>query len=85
MEEQAPNYRVEFLASPHHAVLGLLTLGAGFLSANALGLIAGGTLYALGWIHLPDLPFFRRWVDRRAATARRRPLNARPGVRRRGA
>ena len=30
MEEQAPNYRGEFLPSPHHAALGLLTLGAGF-------------------------------------------------------
>ena len=29
MEEQAPNYRGEFLPSPHHAALGLLTLGVG--------------------------------------------------------
>lgn len=71
MDEQAPNYRGEFLSSPHHATLGLLTLGAGFLAANALGLIVGGTLYALGWIYLPDLPFFRRWVDRRHANVRR--------------
>jgi hypothetical protein len=71
MDEQAPNYRGEFLPSPHHAALGLLTLGAGFLSANLLGLIVGGTLYALGWIYLPDLPFFRGWVDRRGENARR--------------
>jgi len=71
MEEQAPSYRGEFLRSPHHAALGLLTLGAGFISANLLGLIVGGTLYALGWIYLPDLPFFRRWVDRRHEAARR--------------
>ena len=71
MDEQAPNYRSEFLPSPHHAALGLLTLGAGFLSATPLGLIAGGTLYVLGWLYLPDLPFFRHWVDRRAETARR--------------
>ena len=71
MEEQAPNYRSEFLPSPHHAALGVLTLGLGFLSANLLGLIVGGTLYALGWIYLPDLAFFRSWVDRRGATARR--------------
>lgn len=71
MDESAPNYRGEFLKSPHHAALGLLTLGIGFVSANLLGLIVGGTLYALGWIYLPDLPFFRRWVDRRRAAAQR--------------
>jgi hypothetical protein len=65
MEEQAPNYRGEFLRSPQHAALGLLTLGLGFLSASLLGLLAGPTLYALGWVYLPDMPFFRRWVDRR--------------------
>jgi len=71
MDDQTPNYRREFLSSPQHAALGLLTLGAGFLSAHLLGLIAGVTLYALGWIHVPDLPFFRRWVDRRHERARR--------------
>ena len=71
MEEQAPNYHSEFLPSPHHAALGVLTLGVGFLSANLLGLIVGGTLYALGWIYLPDMPFFRRWVDRRGEATRR--------------
>src|SRR6058998_3849934 len=64
MDDQAPNYRREFLASPHHAALGLFTLGLGFLSASLLGLIVGGTLYTLGWLHLPDMPFFRRSVDR---------------------
>jgi hypothetical protein len=71
MEEQAPNYHGEFLRSPHHAALGLLTLGLGFLSASLLGLLAGVTIYALGWVYLPDLPFFRRWVDGRHETARR--------------
>jgi hypothetical protein len=55
MEEQTPKYRSEFLRSPHHAVFGLLTLGLGFLSAELLPLIAGATVYALGWIYLPDL------------------------------
>ena len=36
----------------------------------ALPLIAGATVYALGWIYLPDLPFFRRWVDRRRDAAK---------------
>jgi hypothetical protein len=71
MEEQAPNYRGEFLKSPHHAVLGLLTLGVGFLSAQILPLIVGGTLYALGWIYLPDISLFRGWVDRRREKVKR--------------
>jgi hypothetical protein len=71
MEEQAPNYSREFLKSPHHAVFGLLTLGAGFMSGLLLPLIGGATLYALGWIYLPDTPFFRRWVDRRREAAQR--------------
>jgi hypothetical protein len=71
MEEQAPKYRAEFLKSPYHAALGLLTLGAGFMSGMILPLIAGATVYALGWIYLPDLPFFRRWVDRRFDSSKR--------------
>ena len=71
MDEQAPNYHREFLKSPQHAALGLLTLGVGFMTGLALPLIAGVTCYTLGWIYLPDLPFFRRWVDRRRHAARR--------------
>jgi hypothetical protein len=64
MEEQPPNYRREFARSPYHAYLAVATLGLGFLSAHLLGLIVGVTAFALGWIYLPDLPFFRRRVDR---------------------
>ena len=71
MDEPKPNYHAEFLKSPHHATLGLLTLGAGFASGMILPLIAGATLYTLGWIYLPDVPFFHRWVDRRSEAARR--------------
>jgi hypothetical protein len=71
MDEQPPNYHREFFGSPHHAALALATLGLGFLSATALGLIVGVTAYVLGWIYLPDLPFFRRWVDRRQDSAKR--------------
>src|ERR1035438_3001002 len=71
MDEQAPNYHREFLKSPQHAALGVLTLGLGFMSGLALPLIAGATCYTLGWIYLPDLPFFRRWVDRRREAAKR--------------
>ncbi|HOC56126.1 MAG TPA: hypothetical protein PKI20_10930 [Verrucomicrobiota bacterium] len=71
MDEQAPNYHREFLKSPQHATLGVLTLGVGFMSGMILPLIAGATCYTLGWIYLPDLPFFRRWVDRRREAAKR--------------
>jgi hypothetical protein len=71
MDEQAPNYHREFLASPQHAALGLLTLGVGFMSGMMLPLIAGVTCYTLGWIYLPDLPFFRHWVDGRRDAAKR--------------
>src|SRR5258705_3306248 len=71
MEEQARKYRAEFVKSPHHAALGLLTLGAGFMSGMILPLIAGATVYALGWIYLPDMPFFRHWVDRRFDSSKR--------------
>src|SRR6266567_4923683 len=71
MDEQPPNYHREFLKSPQHATLGLVTLGVGFMSGMVLPLIAGATLYTLGWIYLPDLPFFRRWVDRRSESSKR--------------
>jgi hypothetical protein len=70
MQDQAPNYRSEFLKSPHHVALGLLTLGVGFISGEILPLIVGATLYALGWVHIPDMTFFRNWVDRRFELAR---------------
>jgi hypothetical protein len=71
MDEQPPNYHGEFLKSPHHVWLGLVTLGAGFLSASALGLIAGATIYALGWIYMPEMPFFKGWVNRRDEARKR--------------
>ncbi|HEY5914519.1 MAG TPA: hypothetical protein VJA21_28345 [Verrucomicrobiae bacterium] len=71
MDDQTPNYRREFFKSPHHAILGFVTLGLGFLSAQFLGLIVGVTAYVLGWIYLPDLPLFRNWVDRRGTAARK--------------
>ena len=76
MDQPPPNYHREFLKSPQHAVFGLLTLGAGFMSGMLLPLIAGGTLYALGWIYLPDLPFFRRAVNRRREAAAQAALQA---------
>src|SRR5256885_1238853 len=71
MDQPAPNYHAEFWRSPQHAALGLLTLGLGFLSAQVLPLIIGVTAYALGWIYIPDLSFFRHWVDRRFDASKR--------------
>lgn len=65
MAEQTPNYSGEFLKSVHHAWLGLLTLGVGFVSASPLIFILGATAYVLGWVYLPGMSFFKRWVDRR--------------------
>jgi hypothetical protein len=71
MDQQAPNYHFEFLKSPHHVVLGVLTVGLGVMSAALLPLIGGVTCYVLGWIYLPDMGFFRRWVDGRNAAGQR--------------
>lgn len=64
-----PNYRRAFWTSRHHAWLGILTLGLGFLTGHPLGLLVGATLYALGIVFLPDAGFFRRAVDAREAAA----------------
>jgi hypothetical protein len=77
MDASTPSYRAEFLKSPHHVALGLLTLGVGFMSGQILPLIVGVTLYALGWVHLPDTGFFRHWVDSRYDAAKRAAEQAR--------
>ncbi len=59
-----PRWR-EFLASPHHAALAVATLGLGFLSAEPLYLIAGATAYVVGWIFVPDMPLFRRYLEKK--------------------
>lgn len=67
MDAQPPSYRGQFFKSPHHAGLALVTLGGGFIFSSAfpLALVIGVTAYVLGWIYMPDMPFFRHWVDRR--------------------
>jgi chemotaxis protein histidine kinase CheA len=67
MADQPTSYRGEFFKSPHHAALALVTLGGGFIlgSSFPLALVLGATAYVLGWIYMPDMPFFLRWVDRR--------------------
>jgi hypothetical protein len=54
-----------FARSPHHAWLGLLTLGAGLASWSGIGLVAGLAAYALGWIYLPDSRIFKNWLAAR--------------------
>lgn len=54
-----------FAKSPHHAWLGLLTLGAGLASVSGIGIVAGAAAYALGWIYLPDSRLFRNWLAKR--------------------
>jgi hypothetical protein len=60
----------KFLSSPHHAAMGLLTLGVGILSGMPLVLIAGGVAYALGWIYLPGMPLFTKWIKKWEEEAR---------------
>jgi DNA repair exonuclease SbcCD ATPase subunit len=57
--------RREFLQSPHHAVMALATLGAGFASGEALYFILGAAAYVLGWVFVPDMPLFKNWVEGR--------------------
>jgi hypothetical protein len=76
MSDPAPSYTKEFARSPHHAWLGILTLGAGFISTHPIGLLVGAAAYALGWIYLPDMAFFKRWVDRRDEARRQAEIQA---------
>jgi len=54
----------KFLKSPHHLWLLGLTIGLGFISANPFVFLAGVALYIVGWIHLPDMDIFQRWVQK---------------------
>ena len=54
-----------FAKSPHHAWLGLLTLGVGVATVSSIGLVAGLAAYALGWIYLPDSRLFNTWLATR--------------------
>jgi hypothetical protein len=54
-----------FLKSPHHAALAAATLGLGFASGEPLYFIAGAAAYVVGWVFLPDIGFFRRWVEKK--------------------
>ena len=63
-----PTWR-EFISSPHHAVIAAATLGAGFLSAEPLYLIAGAAAYVVGWVFVPGLPLFQRYLKKKSDAA----------------
>lgn len=56
-----------FARSPHHAWLGMLTLGVGVATAQPLYAVIGAAAYALGWVFLPDTGLFRKWLARKQA------------------
>ena len=60
----------EFISSPHHAIMALATLGIGFLAAEPLYLIAGATAYVVGWVFVPGLPLFQRYLNHKGEAAR---------------
>ena len=64
-----PTWR-EFISSPHHAVIALATLGAGFFAAEPLYLIAGAAAYVVGWVFVPGMPMFRRYLNHKSEAAR---------------
>lgn len=57
------NYFREYLQSKYHLWFGLATVGIGLISGSVLLLIIGFVLYGLGFMFLPDLPFFRNKID----------------------
>ena len=63
-----PTWR-EFISSPHHAIMALATLGAGFLAAEPLYLIAGVAAYVVGWVFVPGLPLFQRYLANKSEAA----------------
>jgi hypothetical protein len=69
MDDPSARPRRAFFKSPHHAVMTLATLGAGFVTAEPLYLLLGATAYTLGWIYLPDMKFFRKWLTKQQMTA----------------
>ncbi|HOW66060.1 MAG TPA: hypothetical protein P5186_18880 [Candidatus Paceibacterota bacterium] len=76
MNHPATSYRRAFWKSPHHAWLAILTLGAGFVAAQPLFLLAGAVAYALGWIYLPDLGIYRKWLDSKTQDFRQKAEEA---------
>ena len=66
-----PNYHQEIVKSPYHLYGGLATLGLGLLAGNLVGLIIGVVAYIAVWLFMPDMPFFKKWVDDRFSAKQR--------------
>lgn len=56
-------YRAAFLKSKQHAILAVSTIGLGFIFGHLFPLIVGVVAYGLGWLYIPDMPFFKKSVD----------------------
>jgi hypothetical protein len=63
MSEKIESYRAAFFKSKYHAYLGVATLGLGFVMGHLFPLILGVVGYAIGWLYLPDMPFFKDSID----------------------
>lgn len=57
------SYRSAFLKSKQHAILGFATIGLGFVFGHIFPFILGIVGYVLGWLYIPDMPFFKKIVD----------------------
>jgi len=66
----------DFITSPHHAALAAGTLGLGFASAEPLYFIVGAAAYVVGWVFVPGLGFFRRYLEKRQEAAREAAENS---------
>ena len=56
-------YRTAFLKSKQHAILAVTTIGLGFIFGHLFPLILGFVAYGLGWLYIPDMPFFKKAID----------------------
>jgi chromosome segregation ATPase len=70
------NYHKEFLKSPEHLWTAVGTIGGGLAVGNIIGLLVGVAAYAISWIYLPDLAFFRKKVEAKAEALTQREEEA---------
>jgi hypothetical protein len=60
------NCHKEFLRSPEHLWTAVGTIGGGLAVGNVIGLLVGVAAYALSWVYLPDMAFFKKKVEAKA-------------------
>ena len=73
---QQLNYHKEYLKSPEHLWTVVGTIGGGLAVGNVIGLLVGVAAYALAWIYVPDMPFFKKKVDAKAEVLAQRDEDA---------